>query len=260
MSLEDQQTERKSLRKITGKTADWDEVAKDCVCFANGQGGRLLIGIEDGENLPPAEQRIGLELPDRVRKRIKELTINVQVLTAIITAENGGQYLEAIIPRALGVASTCDGRYFLRVGDTCQPILGDDVLRLANERPATPWEAMTSLSVSRSAVDATKLEAFVTAIRASDRVKESVKEKSADELLTHYNLATGAVLTYLGILLLGKSFDRNRLGTAPAVQFLKTVKRALDDLGAEGKVTFSGERRWRKYRLAGQQDKGHMKR
>jgi len=40
----------------------------------------------------------------------------------------------------------------------------------------------------------------------------------------------------------------------------KTVKRALDDLGAEGKVAFSGERRWRKYRLAGQQDKGHVKR
>ncbi len=53
MTLEDQHTDRKSLRTITGKPADWDALAKDCVCFANSAGGRLLIGIEDGEALPP---------------------------------------------------------------------------------------------------------------------------------------------------------------------------------------------------------------
>lgn len=49
MPLEDQHTDRKSLRTVTGKTADWEALAKDCVCFANGAGGRLLIGIEDGD-------------------------------------------------------------------------------------------------------------------------------------------------------------------------------------------------------------------
>ena len=49
MTLEDQHTDRKSPRTVIGKTADWDALAKDCVCFANGAGGRLLIGIEDGE-------------------------------------------------------------------------------------------------------------------------------------------------------------------------------------------------------------------
>ena len=58
MNLEDQHTDRKSLRTVTGKTADWDALAKDCVCFANGAGGRLLIGIEDGEALPPAGQML----------------------------------------------------------------------------------------------------------------------------------------------------------------------------------------------------------
>jgi len=54
MTLEDQHTDRKSLRTITGKTADWEALAKDCVCFDNSAGGRLLIGIEDGDVLPPA--------------------------------------------------------------------------------------------------------------------------------------------------------------------------------------------------------------
>lgn len=58
MTLEDQHTDRKSLRTITGKTADWDALAKDCVCFANGADGRLLIGVEDGEALLPAGQML----------------------------------------------------------------------------------------------------------------------------------------------------------------------------------------------------------
>ena len=225
MSLEDQHTDRKSLRKIIGKTANWDEIAKDCVCFANGQGGRLLIGIEDGEILPPPDQAINPELLDTLRKRIGELTVNVQALPQIMIADNGGQFIALTIPRALGVASTCDGRYFLRVGDTCRPVVGDDVLRLANERPGFSWEAMTQLGVPRTAVDTAKLDAFVTGIRASSRVKGSVKEKTADELLTHYGLAGGATLTNLGVLLLGGALDRSRLGTAPIVQFLKYDER-----------------------------------
>lgn len=225
MSLEDQTTDRKSLRTVIGKTANWDEVAKDCVCFANGQGGSLLIGIEDGEVLPPAGQNVPPELLDRLRKRIGELTVNVQVLPQIVTAENGGQFIELVISRATGVASTCDGRYFLRVGDTCRPVLGDDVLRLANERPGLPWESMDS-RVSRNQADAVKLTNFIEAIRASDRVKDSVKEKSADELLTHYALAEGLTLTHLGVLLLGTASQRRNLGTAPLVQAIK-----YDELG-----------------------------
>ncbi len=46
MSLEDQHTDLKSLRAVTGKTADWDVLAKDLVAFANGEGGRLPIRFE----------------------------------------------------------------------------------------------------------------------------------------------------------------------------------------------------------------------
>jgi ATP-dependent DNA helicase RecG len=144
MSLEDQNTDRKSLRSVIGRTADWEALARACVCFANGSGGRLLIGVDDGENLPPAGQGVPPELLDRLRKRIGELTVNVQALPSLQRAANGGEFIELIVDRSPNVASTRDGRYFLRVGDTCQPVLGDDVLQLANERPGRPWEAMES--------------------------------------------------------------------------------------------------------------------
>jgi len=220
MTLEDHHTDRKSLRIVTGKSADWDALAKDCVCFANGAGGRLLIGIEDGEALPPAGQKVTPELLDRLRKRIGELTVNVQALPSLRRAANGGEFIELAIDRSPAVASTRDGRYFLRVGDSCQPVLGDDVLRLANERPGRSWEAMDS-GVPRDAADADKLARFAQGIRASDRVKDSVKEKGADELMSHFGLAQGDTLTRLGVLLLGIAADRRALGTAPLVQAIK---------------------------------------
>lgn len=231
---ESQHLDRKSIRQVTGVTADFHELAQNCVCFANGAGGTLLLGIEDDSDAPPSAQRIDPLLLDLIRKRVGELTVNVQVLPELKQHENGGEYIALAIPRAVGVASTCDGRYFLRVGDTCRPVVGDDVMRLADERPAIPWESMTSLSVPRTKADALKFAQFCAALRASDRVKASVKEKSDGELLTHYAMAAGDLLTNLGVLLLGVASDRARLGSAPIVQAIK-----YDERGAKvGKWTW----------------------
>ena len=220
MLLENQNTERKSLRKVLGKGADWDGLARICISFANGSGGHLLIGIEDGEALPPVGQQLPPDLMNRIRRRIAELTVNVQVLPSRQQATNGGEYIELVVPHSPNVASTSDGRYFLRIADTNVPVVGDDVLRLANERPGFSWEAMDS-AVDRRLVDKGKSSRFFDGIRLSDRVKDSVREKNSDELLDHYGLANGSTLTRLGVLLLGTTADRRALGTAPLVQAIK---------------------------------------
>ncbi len=224
---EGQRLDRKSLRTVTGRTADFPEMAKDCVCFANSSGGQLMIGIENDATEPPSDQRIPAILLDRVRKRIGELTVNVDVAAEVRTGVSGGEYIALTIPRAVGVASTSDGRYFLRVGADCRPVVGDDVLRLVAERPSIPWETMTSLQVPRARCDATKRRNLCAALRASDRIKESVREKTDAELLQHYGLASGEVLTNLGVLLVGTATDRARLGAAPVVQAVKYDERGV---------------------------------
>ena len=221
VSLEGQLLDHKSLRAVTGKTADWNGIAKDCIAFANATGGRLLLGVEDGQDVPPAGQHIPADLPDTLRRKLAERSVNVAVLPDVVTASNGGQYIELRIPRAMAVASTTDGRYFLRVADQSKPVTGDDVMRLASERPALPWETQITLHVPRAEVDAAKREKLLAALRASDRVKASVKEKSDGELLDHYQLAQGQALTNLGVLCLGHQHHRAQLTTAPVIQFIK---------------------------------------
>lgn len=220
MSLEGQLLDQKSLRAVTGKTADWNEIAKDCIAFANATGGRLLLGIEDGQSEPPADQRVPPDLPDTLRRKLAERTVNMTVLPDVTIAPNGGQYIELLIPRAMAVASTTDGRYFLRVADQSKPVTGDDVMRLASERSALPWETQTTLHVPRTEIDPAKRDKLLAALRASDRVKPSVKEKSDDELLDHYQLAQGPNLTNLGVLSLGRQHHRAQLTTAPVIQLV----------------------------------------
>jgi ATP-dependent DNA helicase RecG len=166
--------------------------------------------------------KAAIYLPEAARfDRIGELTVNVAVRPAVCQAGNGGEYVELAIARSANVASTSDGRFYLRIADESKPVLGDDVMRLANERSALPWETLTTLEVSRGQADPAKAGAFLAGIRSSDRVKPSVKEKSVDELLDHYQLARGEWLTHLGVLCVGKQSDRARLGTAPVIQFVK---------------------------------------
>jgi len=221
MTTEGSEFDKKSLRLVAGKTADWNELVKDAVAFANARGGRLAVGIENDSDVPPLGQKIDAGLPDLVRRRIQELTSNVDVAAEIKTADNGGQYLDVRVPRSAAVASTSDGRYFIRVGDASRPVIGDEIMRLAGERAALPWETQTSAGVSRENVDADMCAVLLHALRVSDRVKASVKEKSDAELLDHYLLAIGGLLTNLGVLCVGRRVDRARLGTAPVVQAIK---------------------------------------
>lgn len=225
MSLEGQLRDQKSLRAVTGRTADWGELAKDCVAFANATGGQLLLGIEDGEDQPPAGQRIPAELPDTLRRKLAERTVNVTVLPDVVTAVNGGEFVALRVPRSLAVASTTDGRYYLRVSDQSRPVTGDEVLRLASERAALPWETQTTLQLPRTDADPAQQQALLQALRASDRVKASVREKTDDELLEHYQLTRGPWLTHLGVLCIGRQHQRAQLASAPVIQFIKFDER-----------------------------------
>lgn len=215
---EDQHFDRKSLRKVLGPKADFIELAKDCVAFANAGAGTLFIGIEDGETEPPAGQTIPRDLAGRVRRRVGELTVNVETVAELRTSAGGGEVLVLAVRHSAGVASTHDGRYYLRVGDESRPVVGDEILRLLNDRSAAPWETLTSQDLPPSQADPRRRESLCQALRASERVKDSVKEKSDGELLDHYGLVLRDRLTNLGVLLLGTAADRARLGSAPVIQ------------------------------------------
>jgi len=218
---ENQFVEKKSLRIGTGKTASFKELAKDCVCFANSRGGIILIGIEDKEKLPPLGQIIDENLPFAIKKKIAEHTVNVGLNPSIKKAENGAEYIELeVLFSAATIASTSDGKYYYRSGDTCVALLPDELSRLFTDKPAYVWETKKT-RIQKSEVDADKLKQFQTDIKNSSRVSIIVKQKSIDELLDYYKFSDGDFLTNLGVLWLGNRRSRGNLLYSPTIHFFK---------------------------------------
>ena len=235
--IEGQCQDKKSLRVIDGRCADWGELARDCVGFANSHGGKLLIGIEDDQTAPPPVQTVRDQHLDSIRRRIPQLTTNVGLDAQRKTAANGGEYIELqVFPCRQTVASTTDGRYFVRVGDATCPLMPEDLLRFASEKSAYSWETAVPRKVPRKDIDRDKWDAFRQALAGTDRVSGFVKEKNNDELMDYYLFADGEWLTNLGVLWVGQRSDRARLLYAPSVQFIryddsenKVLKKIWDD-------------------------------
>jgi ATP-dependent DNA helicase RecG len=182
---ENKNIDKKSLKFLKGKQTDWDELAKDCVCFANALGGFVLIGIEDKEKLPLENQKISdRTLPDIIQKNIAHRTVNVGIAVTIETADNKAEYIQVQVFRsAQTIASTTDGKYYVRVHDECKPVPPDEMARLAADKNAFVWEEQTTKRIPATQYDETKRRTFLNDIRNSQRVSRFIKEMSDEEML-----------------------------------------------------------------------------
>lgn len=178
--------DKKSLAILKGGKAKMKELAKDCVCFANAEGGSILIGIEDDFNEPPKEQRITDEHLDKISKIIPALTLNVGIALFKVDAPNGGEYINLKVFRSSqSIASTTDGKYYMRISDDCKPILPEDLNRLISEKNAFVWKEKIVRKVAVSDCDIKKYHQFLEAIKASERVSNFIKEMSPQEITDH---------------------------------------------------------------------------
>ena len=215
--------DKKSLRTVVGKTADFPELAKDCVAFSNAHGGTIDIGIEDGDKLPPVDQRIPEGLPTTIVNKISGMTHGVIATTKTATAENGGEYIKmAILRNPNTIAVTSSGKIYVRIGDNSVPVGSEDVARLAADKGCISWEDTLTDFLWTNA-DEEKLKWFVGQIKISDRVSGFVKQKDIKEMLDYFYMTDPESdrMTQLGVLFIGKQTQRGRIMNAPVVQCIK---------------------------------------
>jgi ATP-dependent DNA helicase RecG len=214
--------DKKSLSIVTGSKSSLKELAKDCVCFANAQGGSIIIGIEDDSDMPPDGQVINDDLIEKINKSIPALTLNVGIMPLVKTADNGAQFIELQVFRTTqSVASTTDGRYYMRISDDCKPIPPEDLARLFSERNSFVWEEKVVKKIPSSHCDAVKYLEFLKDIKESERISDFVKQMNPQEMMDYYFISKDGFLTNLGILWIGKRTDRATLHYPPSVQFIK---------------------------------------
>jgi len=227
MIAEDKKTDYKSLRAVQTGDAGFRKLAEACVCFANAQGGQLVIGIEDKDKLPPVNQTISVELINQTLNRLRSLCFGVAVSSDSIQQHTNGShyFVIQVLPSLKAIATTSDGKIFIRIGDQCHAARSEDIVRLATEKDAFQWELQPRATVINN-VSAEIVATFASEIRQSPRVKAMVKAFSDYEIAEHYNLTLGGQLTNLGVLWMGTAAQRSRLAYPMTVQYI-----VYDDLG-----------------------------
>ena len=138
----------------------------------------------------------------------------------VLTHKNGGQYFElTVYPSLQTIATTSDGKVFIRIGEETLQMRSEDLTRLATEKNAFQWE-LRSRNWDLVDENIKNLEMFASDIRKSDRVKPIIKELSDNEIGEHYHLTDIGKLTNLGVLWIGTSSQRARLSFPLTVQYI----------------------------------------
>jgi ATP-dependent DNA helicase RecG len=214
--------EYKSIQKIRTGDKGFKDLAITCVAFANAQGGIIAIGYDDKTKLPPLGQIIEQREANDAATRLRSLCFNVSLSSSLVLEHsNGSQYFTiTVFPSLKSIASTSDGKFYIRVVDKCEPVRNEDIHRLANEKEAFQWELVCTKTVAKQDVEGNALANFADKIRKSDRVKDHIKQMSDSEIAENYNLVVDGYLTYLGILWLGNAKQRSRIAYPITVQYI----------------------------------------
>ena len=245
--METQVIEYKSIQKIQTGDKGLKELAKTCVSLANAQGGIIVIGFEDKTKEPPPDQKVTQKQINDTLEKLRGFCFSVGLSTSgILKHVNGGEYFEIkVFPSQKIVATTSDGKIYIRIADKCEPVRGEDLQRIVAEKEAFQWELL-SKNISLDTIPKINIQKLINDIRLSDRVKDSIKEKSDVEILEHYNLVQNGQLTNLGILWLGTAQQRAKLSYRITDQYIvydaleqKTRKYLWDDYALNPKELLS---------------------
>lgn len=219
---ENKNNEYKGIQKIRTGGNGFRELAVACVALANVQGGKIYIGVDNDTRSVGPNQIIGPDEQNNAVSRIRSLCFSVALTTSdILEDENGSQYfIIDVLPSLKTIASTSDGKIYIRIADKCEPVRTEDIQHLAEEKGAFQWEISPTKYYWNEANVIENLKRFATDIRNSPRVKNHIKQQEDIEIAEHYFLIDGEKLTNLGILWIGTPRQRAGLCYPLTVQYI----------------------------------------
>lgn len=228
-NTEDKNAEYKSLQKIRTGDKGFKDLAGTCVALANAQGGKIYIGIDNKTLTVGPNQTISIQEQNDAVSKLRSLCFSVALTSSeILEDENGSQYfIITVFPSTKTIASTSDGKLFIRIVDKCEPVHSEDIQRLAEEKGSYQWEINTTKYLWREDAVMLNLQKFATEIRQSPRVKDHIKQLDDIEIAENYHLIDGEKLTNLGVLWMGTPKQRAGLCYPLTVQYI--VYNALEE-------------------------------
>ncbi|NRD26574.1 ATP-binding protein [Frigoribacterium sp. VKM Ac-2836] len=163
--------------KVQGRSLSdtLDNLAEAAACFANAEGGYVLVGVRDDGAGP--EAFVGHDLdPVKTRSRIYEITTPALMVDVFELQHAAGSVLVIRVPQGVAVHSVKSKLPTERVGESCWPMDTRRIAAIVDERSGVDWSAVGT-SVAPSAADP---QAIAVARRMASRAVDPSKRRLAD--------------------------------------------------------------------------------
>lgn len=191
---------------------EWKEKWKDeylrWICgFANAQGGKIYVGVDDKGTV------VGVE---NVKKLLEDIPNKVQNTLGIITDVNlheaaGKQYLEIVVAPS-DYPVNYKGEYHYRTGSTKQLLQGPALTQFLIKKSGYKWDSAVVENVSIEELDAESFEIFRKEALRSGRISESDTRMPNAELLSQLGMLSDGKLKRAAVLLFHRHPERYLTG------------------------------------------------
>lgn len=162
----------------------WNDDYLKWICgFANAQGGKIYIGINDKGNVKgiPNAKKLMDDIPN---KTINHLGIVVDVN---LHTKSGNDYLEIIV-EAYPNPISFKGEYHYRSGSTKQILKGSALMKFLLQKQGKRWDGVPVPNISVRSLDSSTFNYFKKKSRETGRLSPEALKGSLDVLLENLRL------------------------------------------------------------------------
>lgn len=179
-----------------------DELAKDIVCFANTDGGQIIIGVSTDRTI------VGVPEPDDLNRTVDNVAYNnceppITVVQEVL--DDGGRKVVIVnVPKGdQRPYRTNRGRYYVRTTSGCRDASREQLLRLFQATESLYYDETPLPRLTLADLDLDAFERYLETTGQSDL------RDYQERLLMNWGLLSGGHPTIAGVILFGREPQRH---------------------------------------------------
>ena len=194
-------------QNIEWKESWRDEYLKWICGFANAQGGRILLGVDDTGRI------VGLNNYSRLLEDIPNKILQaLGIMVDVDLHESGGLFYIEIIIAPSSVPINYRGEYHYRCGSSKQVLKGNALNEFLLQKNGLKWDGLTTNSFGIDDLDRESFDIFRREALKSGRIAEEDMSMSNAQLLDHLGLISEGKLKNAAVLLFHRNPEKLVMG------------------------------------------------
>lgn len=167
-----------------------DEYLKWICAFANTEGGKLYIGIDDNGNVCGVDDphKLSEDIPNKIRNSMG------LICTVNLLDKNGLKYFE-IITEKYPFPVSYHGKYYKRTGSTMQEVSGVELDKMILAVQGRTWDSVPVPHITVDDLENDAIKLFRKKAKESGRLDDAALDVSNETLIQNLHITEGSYLT-----------------------------------------------------------------